>query len=98
MADRFHRIGLELLKEACRGIQTPRLIVEQLNAKIHLKKGEAILHAALQCHAHIVSRVLAIHIGIAVNTHTVAIFTAKQLVHGNIVKLADDIKKRDLHA
>ena len=98
MHDGLHGVFLHILQHTEGGVQTARLVVQQLNAEIHFDDGEAHIDALLNGAAHVGAGVLAVHVGVAVNAHLVAEFAAQHLPQRDAPRLAGQIPQRDLDA
>ena len=98
MADCLHVVCFIVLDQPQRRVQRTGLVIEQFDPEIHLEEREALLHPLFEREPHIVPGVFAVHVGIAVDTHLVAPFTAEQLVDGDSVELTDNVPERNLDA
>ena len=77
-------ILFHFIEEAERSTKSTGNIHQKPDSEIHFQKGKSHFHPALESQPHRMSGVvLAVHVGVTVDTDPVAIFSAKQLPHGN---------------
>ena len=91
-------IGLHVVDEAERGVDRARLVKKQPDAEIHFEERKAHVHALFERKPHVVSRMFAVHVGVAIDPHAVAEFAAEQLIERHTVCLAREIPQGDLDA
>ena len=91
-------ILLHILNHSERRVQASRLIVKKLYSKIHFYDGKAHVNAFLNGFSHIGTGVLAIHVGITVNSYLITEFSAKHLPKRNAPRLSCQVPQSDLNS
>ena len=92
------RVFLHVVKEAQRCAQRARLIHQDADAQVHLEEGEAHLQPLFERKPHRVAGiVLAVSVGVTVDTDLVTILAAQQLPDRHAPCLARQIPQGDLH-
>ena len=90
---------LHVINKAQGGADRAGLIQQKTDAKVHLQEGEAHVHPLLQGQTHgVTALILAVHIGVTIDTDLVPVLTAQHLVQGDAPGLAGQIPQSDLNA
>ena len=98
MLDGLGRVLLNVLQETQRSVESAGFVQQQLDAQIHLQKGEALVHPHFECSAHVCSSVLP-STSVSQYIRTLSRkFSPQQLIEGDAVGLSRQIPQSNFNA